>query len=328
MERIIKKLFRECFNIAKESVCYKKYYQWIELEQRIEEFKKSFNNKNLLNRDFIIDCYLFQDTCNRNNIRLDELIELFNSENPDLKLKIDSGWRILFPYKIFENLMYELTNKINEYILKIINEVKDIKYLILTGGASINPIIQLMIQENIDINQNHINIVQSHNPELAISQGSVLFAYDHNITSTRKAKYTFGIKALTGWNEKIHKNGGIKEKINNEYKCVNYFSKIIKKNDDISPEKEFVNEYTMVESKVTVEIYKTEEDNVLFCDQKNEKGDLIVSLFAKFTIDVGNNYDILNREAKVCMKLGGTFIYVSAIYCKTGEKEKLTCLFE
>ena len=263
MERIIKKLFRECFNIAKESVCYKKYYQWIELEQRIEEFKKSFNNKNLLNRDFIIDCYLFQDTCNRNNIRLDELIELFNSENPDLKLKIDSGWRILFPYKIFENLMYELTNKINEYILKIINEVKDIKYLILTGGASINPIIQLMIQENIDINQNHINIVQSHNPELAISQGSVLFAYDHNITSTRKAKYTFGIKALTGWNEKIHKNGGIKEKINNEYKCVNYFSKIIKKNDDISPEKEFVNEYTMIESKVTVEIYKTEDCSFL-----------------------------------------------------------------
>ena len=94
--------------------------------------------------------------------------------------------------------MIELTNEISGYILDIINNVIDIKYLIFTGGASTNPILQQMIQDNEGKKQKNISIVQSHKPELAITQGSVLFAYDHNITSTRKAKYTFGIKALIG----------------------------------------------------------------------------------------------------------------------------------
>ena len=109
---------------------------------------------------------------------------------------------------------------------------------------------------------------------------------------------------------------------------MNYFSKIIKKNEDLSPEKELVHEYTMTTSKVTIEIYKTEEDNVHSCDQKDKNGNLKVRKFGEFIIDVGENYDNLNKDAKVCMKLGGTFISVTAVYCKTGEKAKLTCLFE
>ena len=84
----------------------------------------------------------------------------------------------------------------------------------------------------------------------------------------------------------------------------------------------------MTDSKVTVEIYKSEEDNAYFCDEKDENGELKVSKFGEFIIDAGNNFDSSERRAKVSMKFGGTFISVTAIYCKSGQKAKLTCLFE
>ena len=237
---------------------------------------------------------MFRESCESNNIKLEDLIDIFNSDNPDWKLKIDRGWRIFFPYQIIEDFMFQLTNKIIDYILEIMNNVKNIKYLIFTGGASINQNLKRMIQGSEDLQS--LNFVQSHNPELAISQGSVLFAYNHNIASTRKARYSFGIKVYIDWDEREHAKGGIKEfsKIDNKYKCINYFDKFIKKNEDINPEEEIERFYRMIDSKVTVEIYKSEEDNAYFCDEKDENGELKVSKFGEFIIDAGNNFICTN----------------------------------
>ena len=84
----------------------------------------------------------------------------------------------------------------------------------------------------------------------------------------------------------------------------------------------------MIDSKVTVEIHISEEDNAYFCEEKNENGELKVNKFGEFIIDVGNNFDSSERKAKVFMEFGGTFISVTAIYFKLGQKAKLTCLFE
>ena len=46
MERIIKDLFgEECFNEAKINICKNIYNNWIEFENKIEEFKKKFTRK-------------------------------------------------------------------------------------------------------------------------------------------------------------------------------------------------------------------------------------------------------------------------------------------
>ena len=57
-------------------------------------------------------------------------------------------------------------------------------------------------------------------------------------------------------------------------------------------------------SKVAVELYKTKYKNITFCDEKDEKGNLKIFKFGEFIIDVGDNFDIKKRKAKVKMKIG------------------------
>ena len=176
----------------------------------------------------------------------------------------------------------------------------------------------------------NINIVTSQNPEFAISNGSVYFSYDHNIINPRKSKYSFGIKVRKEWNEEEHKNGGIKiyDKIDKIYKCENLFSKFITINDNIRPDREIIQSYKMCDSNVMVELYKTKEKNVAFINEVDNNGNLKIEKFGEFNIDVGNDFDVKDRNVKVRMKMGGTFISCVAIYCKTKKKAKITCLFK
>ena len=279
-----------------------------------------------LESQFLIDCDLFEFYYEED---IKFLIEQFNSKFPDIKLKLFRRWKILFPYQIIYNLMFELINEIKQYIIQILNtnNNNDIKTLIFTGGASVNPIMKQMIEE--DEAFSSLNFVQSHNPEVAISYGSVLFYLDHNIIIQRKAKYTFGIKVRKTWDDKEHNKGGIKVFDNMEkfYKCTNLFSKFITINEDIRTDKEITNSYKMTDSKVTIELYKTEKNNATFCDEKDEFGKLTIYKFGEFIIDVGNSFDIKERDALVKMKIGGTFILATAIYCKTGKESKIICSF-
>ena len=67
---------------------------------------------------------------------------------------------------------------------------------------------------------------------------------------------------------------------------------------------------------------------MLIIVKKNENDELKVFKFGEFIIDVGDEFDINQREALVKMKKGGTFITASAIYCKTGKNAKITYLYE
>jgi len=203
MERIIKDLFgEECFNGAKINICKNRYNEWIEFENKIEEFKKKFTREELISQNYIIDSDIFEHYCNED---IKDLIMKFNKKHKNYELKIHRSWKILFPFKIIYDLMDELTNKISEYISQIIEEVS-IETIIFSEGASVNLIIRQLIQDK----NKSIKIVQSHNPEVAISYGSVLFSYDHNVINPRKAKYSFGIKYRREWNEELHHNGGKK----------------------------------------------------------------------------------------------------------------------
>jgi len=321
-DRVLKKLFGEkCYNDVMDNISTL-YHDWNELEKKIEEFKTSFYNTSQLISSFQIDCDIFSDY---SESEVEELIKNFNSQNPDWQLTLYRRWRICFPYKIILDLMQEIMTNIIDLILIIVKTV-DVKSLIFTGGASLSPILVDMIQScGLDI----FNYVKSHNPEVAIAYGAVLFSYDHNIISPRKAKYTFGIKSCKDWNEK-YTNGGIKKKyeIDNSDVCDNIFSKFITKYDNLRPDKEIIKSYIMMESKINIELYKTELDDVTFCNEKNENGELKVFKFGEFIIDVGDEFDIDERKAIVKMKMGGTFITASTIYCKTGKNAKITCLYE
>ena len=82
----------------------------------------------------------------------------------------------------------------------------------------------------------------------------------------------------------------------------------------------------MNSSKTTIELYRTENNDVKFCDERDESGELKIHKFGEYIIDVGEDFDVNNRKVLVRIKLGGTFLTSSAIYCKTNKQEKVVYL--
>ena len=327
IDRVIKKLFgKECFDETKQNICKKSYNKWFEFEGKIEDFKKKFIKYEQLKKTYTIDCVIFKKNCKE---ELNELIEKFNSNNPSWKLSMDEDdiWKILFPYQIINDLMFELMEKIkNDYLLKIIKSQSKkegkIQTLVFTGGASSSPILFSMLENMKDLGIK--NFIKSENPEIAIANGSVLYSYDHYIISPRKAKFTFGIKSSDIWDKKKHKNGGIKvyDPLDKIDRCKNSFTKFITINDNLRPDNEITHSFVLNNSQASVELFKTKKEDAIFTDEEG------VEKFGEFIIDVANKFDESNKEVEVKMKLGGTFISASAIYCKTKDKFKITCLYE
>ena len=129
----------------------------------------------------------------------------------------------------------------------------------------------------------------------------------------RKAKYTLGIKCSKKLDNIEHNN---------------FFSKFINKGDNIYTDTEIENNYYMNSSRATIELYKTENNDVKFCDEKDENGELKIYKFGEYIIDVGNDFDENNREIIITIKWGGTFITSSAKYCKTNKKVNIVCLLD
>ena len=327
IERVIIELFgKDCYDKAKEKICRENYNDWFEFEGKIEDFKKKFINYDQLNDFYRIDCEIFKDFCKE---ELNTLIEKFNSKKPDWKLKSQGSWKVLFPYKIINDLMFELIHKIkNDYLLKIIQaqtkskKVGKIKTLVFTGGASSSPILFSMLKNLDDLGIK--DFIKSENPEVAIANGSVLYSYDHFIISPRKAKFTFGIKTSDIWDEKRHSKGGIKvyDPIDKLWRCKNSFTQFITVEDNLRPDDEISHKFILNNSQANVELFKTLKREAIFTDEKG------VEKFGEFIINVENKFDESNKEVEVKMKLGGTFISASAIYCKTKDEFKITCLYE
>ena len=325
IDRIIKPLIGEdnLNRIKKALYGTQDYESWARFEKAIEEFKKNFRAKEQINLDYEIDCSFFQVI----EVNISEKIQNFNNNN---KWKLTSGrfdkYKIRFPFQIIYDFMVELISSIIELIIPITESIKEINIIIFCGGASVNPMLYKILDNSC---LRGMNFIKAANPEIAISQGSVLFSNLPNDVF-RKAKYTFGIKVSENWKDSIHNSGGKKrfDEIEKIYKCTNIFSKFITKGDELRPDEIIENTYIMNGPKATIELYKTEEKNVLFCDQKDENGKLKIWKFADYEIDVGNDFDIREKEIIVKMKLGGTFITSMAIYCKTNKKADARCLFE
>ena len=143
-----------------------------------------------------------------------------------------------------------------------------------------------------------MNFVRSANPEVAIAKGAVLFSMNHNIVSPRIAKYTFGIKVCRDWDENKYKNGGIKEynTFDDLYECINIFYKFITKGDNLRPDDVISKSFNLEGPIGTIILYKTNENDVLFCDEKDENGNLIVSKLGELIIDAKDKYDPLKKK--------------------------------
>lgn len=227
---------------------------------------------------------------------------------------------IVFPSKIFYDISKELSEKIFKKIEEIYNNVGT-GYIIITGAGSKNYTITNNLYNFANEKKIKINIVTPSYPETAIIRGAVLFGFQNNIIRKRKAKYTLGIKVSNKWEEK-YKGKGIKkyDEIAKEDHCKNLFSKIITINQYIPFDKIIKKNYKALNPNPEIIFYKTYKENCTFINEKDRNGKLIIFEFGKLDFNIGNDFDINNRDVIIEIRMGGTYIDGCAILKKNGKK--------
>ena len=171
-----------------------------------------------------------------------------------------------------------------------------------------------------------MNYILSHNPETAISMGSVKYIYDRNIISIRKAKFTLGSGMSKEWNEKLHKNGGKQrfDIFNNKLYCDNLFDKFITKDEDIPSNKIIQKIYFMDSPSIIIDLYKTEKENVTFYDEKENEKNVTQKIWWIYNW-FKDGFDPFKNKVRDDMEMGGTFIEISQ-YMKRQEKRWMPIL--
>ena len=324
MEKVIQEIFGKeaCDQIKSQFINY--YQEWIKFEEEIELFKKSYKYENQKDNYYAINCDIFDDFCNNKTIKT--LVDNFNLKcKRTWLIKIKRKSILEFSYNIIDDLMDEILKEVLEYIRKIRNKMKDnVKTFVFSGGASLSPIMVHKIQK---IDEIKLNYVKSHNPEVAISLGSVKFAYDRNIITNRIAKYSFGIGIYEKWDNK-YEGKGKKINLNGKIICDNLFSRFITKGESIPYNKIIRKKYLMEQPIVSIELFETNENNVTFTDEKDNENKLKVFKFGVIILDAKDKFDPNNNLVEVEMRFGGTFISISGKYIKTGEKISSVILIE
>ena len=321
-EEFIKRLIIELF--GKEKVEQLKNdltnEDWVKFEKEIEDIKRKYSDFEPTN--FKLDCYLFEDE--NNDKKLDDYINEYNNKNHKYKYEIKKNrkWELSFPSMIFSDITKELAEKIFLKIEEIYNNVHTGE-IITTGAGSKNNNFFHHLYDFAKEKNMHINISSTEDPEVSILKGAVLFGFNSNIIRKRKSKYTIGIKAHRDWEENRYKDKGIK--ISTELdgdQCSNLFSKFITRNQYIHFDQIISHKYTALEIIPPIVFYKSFKENCKYVDEKDENNQLIIEKFGEVEFDIGKDFDEYNRKVRIDMKMGGTYIYASAVYLKTGKKIK------
>jgi len=300
------------------------YDSWCNLERDIKEFKEGSNLEKINKKEkYPICCDVFKLLFENAHSDINVLVDKYNNNltDNDLKLNVISSnrWMIEFPYRIINNYIDEQANSICDEIRNILSKSqKDIDKIMLVGGYCSNEVIVSKIQQKLGGNFYYI---LPPNPYLAIIEGAVLFGLNPSIIQIRIAKYTIGIETRNKWNDSIHSKMG-KKAFDEEHKvwrCENCFSKLIevdqklKYNESIGP---FL--FKMIgPRKGPLNFYKSLNPNPIFTSEKGVEKILVRELDAK------KDYPVGERDVKIYMKFGGTYIDVKAIHEKSGEFIKI-----
>lgn len=303
--------------------------QWCELERQIKMFKEGTNSEKIdKNEYFPIHCSIFQDFFENEDQDIDDLIKRYNNicfdENMQVRVKSKKRWILDFPYKIIYNYIQKQAISISNVIKDIIKNCKyQINSVIFVGGYCSNEIIISLIKKGIG---NLItNYMQPSKPCLAIMDGAVLFGINPNIINTRISKYTIGQGTRSVWNEEKHSRFG--KKVYDEWKklwrCEDCFDKFIERNEKVKLDQEITRTYHMVGPRYcTLNYYKTLYPNPTFTFENG------VDFIGGCKIDAGADYPEGERELKVTMKFGGTFIDVKARHVQSGKEVRTTLTFK
>ena len=298
---------------------------WDKFEKEIEELKKSCYDND--SKNLILDCSLFEDEDDEKS--LEDYIYEYNEKNLKYKYKIQKKkkWKLQFSSQIFLDIVKELSNQIFSKIEEIYNNVHT-GYIILTGAGSKNNVILNYFYEFAKEKNMKIEITTPPQPEISIMKGAVLFGFQNNVIRKRKAKYSLGIKMYDDWEDRFEGKGKkVFAKIEGGEKCSNLFSKFITRNQYIEFDEVISRSYRALNPNPEIIFYKTLRENCTFVDERDENGKLIIEEFGKVVFNINEDFDVNKRQVTIKMKLGGTYIDVSAKYEKTGKNLDIVKFF-
>ena len=326
---LIKRLIVELFGEEKVEKLKTdtKNEKWKEFEKKIEYLKQDFSEQEPYFCK--LDCRLFKDKNAEIKKKLDDYISEYKQKHLQYKYDIrknqDDKWTLEFPSQIFTDITKEVATKIFKKLEEVNNNVKN-ALIIFTGAGSKN---SNLINYILDFSQEtklNFKIRHTCKPELSILKGAVLFGFQNNIIKKRKSRYTIGIQLHKTWNENVHKNKGIKvyKELEKKYYCGNLFSKFITINEYIEFDQIISHDYVALEKKPSIVFYKTLKYDCTYIDEKDENNNLIIEKFGEVIFDIEKGFDINNRQVKIDMKMGGTYIYINAVYLKNGKNLEIT----
>ena len=334
-ELLIKKLFsQEAFDNIQKKIEEKKGENFgLKLEMRkidedINKFKEDFSLEN--NNFYLITFRAFQDGFAKKP-KIKELVEKYNQNIKDgwkINIYDEKEWTLGLPYKILYDLFQDLIiKKATKHIQKIIdylknrkNEQKEIKSVILAGGATANISIVELFRKELP----NLTVVSCDDPEIAVVRGAIYFAINPFSISKRIARFSLGVKAEASWIEKLDNVLGA-EKIwapeQNKFICSNRFIAFYKKNHPIDVASEGKKRKLGMNSEsCTVQFYKSDFDGPIYVvDQLNDKSEPMTEKFGELQFTV-EDFDEKERDVEIEVKLGGTFISSKITYLRTGKQ--------
>ena len=128
--------------------------------------------------------------------------------------------------------------------------------------------------------------------------------------------------ATRQWEEELYKDKGKKGNFDlyDENYCINLFSKIITINEYINFDQVITKKYDALVPNPKIIFYRTSKENCTFIDEKDENDELILEKFGELNFNIGEDFDKKKNNVRLDIKLGGTYIDVSAVYLKSNYK--------
>ncbi|KAH3823220.1 hypothetical protein DPMN_125019 [Dreissena polymorpha] len=107
-------------------------------------------------------------------------------------------------FKIDGNVMRSLFNntieKVVAHVRKLLQSHLQVSHILLAGGFSESQLLQEAMRQSFPDN----TIVVPPDAGLAVLKGAVIHGHNKNMISSRKAKYTYGVKIFSHFKQNIH----------------------------------------------------------------------------------------------------------------------------
>ena len=237
------------------------------------------------------------------------LINGFQNEN----IKFFRGSLVL-AYSEAEKLFKKVFDDITCHLKQILEDVENIKYVILVGGFATFPILQQRLKEKLP---SFVRVITVRECSLAVVMGAVLYGHDPTLIASRRVKYTYGVSFQAPFEEEFDPDEYRVVDDKGVVRCKNRFFIFVEKNEEVETGDEVsysFHPHPPNATSVNVFVYSSE------VARPRHITDAGVRKVAMTILPISNPEKGAEREVEVLMRFGETEIEVVSKDFSSGEE--------